>query len=183
MAPTSTAPTADSSFGTAPAAVVEAQIAANSEAPASAPGTGKRARNKRTASTTSCDQEAPVQEREAPAGDRETPVHDREAPATVARARPSRPASKLVLDLNAVADVDGLHQEVTVLRASIRQLASGGDDIAEHVKVLAELRHQIETLCRTLKTQQSLEGPDGDGRAAEMRRILEELGDQLEVER
>lgn len=93
------------------------------------------------------------------------------------------PDSTLVLDLNAVADVDGLHQEVAVLRASIRQLASGGDDIAEHVKVLAELRHQIETLCRTLKTQQSLEGPDGDGRAAEMRRVLEELGDQLEVER
>ena len=111
------------------------------------------------------------------------PARKSEAPAATPDTTADQPPSKLVLDLNAVADVDGLHQEVAVLRASIRQLASGGDDIAEHVKVLAELRHQIETLCRTLKTQQSLEGPDGDGRAAEMRRILEELGDQLEVKR
>ena len=89
---------------------------------------------------------------------------------------------KLVLDREAVADVDGLEQEIAVLRASIRQLASNGD-MDVHVKVLAELRHQIEALCRALKTQQSLDGPDGGGRAAEMRRVLEELGDDLGVAR
>ena len=93
-----------------------------------------------------------------------------------------RPVSKLVLDLNAVADLDGLAQEVAVLRASIQQLANNGD-MDVHVKVLAELRHQIEALCRALKTQQSLEGTDGDGRVAEMRRVLEELGDDLGVAR
>ncbi len=89
---------------------------------------------------------------------------------------------KLVLDLQAVADVDGLEQEVAVLRASIRQLANN-DGVAAHVKVLAELRHQIETLCRALKAQQSLEGHNGDARAAEMTRVLEELGDELGVPR
>ena len=94
-----------------------------------------------------------------------------------------RPVRQLVLDVNAVADVDGLEQEVSVLRASIRHLASGDDDVDSHVKVLAELRHQIEALCRALKTQQALEGSDGGGRTAEMRRALEELGDDLGVAR
>jgi hypothetical protein len=98
------------------------------------------------------------------------------------KAQPERPVAKLVLDIDAVADVEGLEQEVAVLRASIRQLASNGE-MDVHVKVLAELRHQIEALCRALKTQQSLEGPDGGGRVAEMRRALEELGDDLGVTR
>lgn len=98
------------------------------------------------------------------------------------RPKSERPARKLILDVKAVADVDGLEQEVAVLRASIRQLANNGD-MDVHVKVLAELRHQIEALCRALKTQQSLEGSDGDGRTAEMRRVLEELGDDLGVAR
>ena len=92
------------------------------------------------------------------------------------------PAPKLVLDLKSVADVEGLAEEVAVLRASIRQLAQNGD-MAVHVKVLAELRHQIETLGRTLKTQQSLEEHDGGARAAELTRVLEELGDELGVSR
>ena len=105
------------------------------------------------------------------------------APAKGARKpKSARPVSKLILDVNAVADVEGLEQEVAVLRASIRQLANNGD-MDVHVKVLAELRHQIEALCRALKTQQSLEGSDGDGRTAEMRRVLEELGDDLGVAR
>jgi hypothetical protein len=108
---------------------------------------------------------------------------DRSAPKSGrAAAKSKRPARKLILDPNAVADIDGLEQEVAVLRASIRQLATNGD-MDVHVKVLAELRHQIEALCRALKTQQSLEGSDGDGRAAEMRRVLEELDDDLGVAR
>ena len=105
------------------------------------------------------------------------------APAKGARKSKSAcPARKLILDVNAVADVEGLEQEVAVLRASIRELANNGD-MDVHVKVLAELRHQIEALCRALKTQQSLEGSDVDGRTAEMRRVLEELGDDLGVAR
>ena len=118
----------------------------------------------------------------SPSSTQESPAHKPKAPATTSRDRASRPAPKLALDLKAVADVDGLEQEVAVLRASIRQLASDGD-MAPHVKVLAELRHQIEALCRALKTQRSLEGADGGGRAADMDRVLEELDDPREVER
>ena len=89
---------------------------------------------------------------------------------------------KLALDLQAVADVAGLEQEVALLRASIRRLANNGE-AAGHVKVLAELRHQIEALCHALKTQQALAGHDGDARAAELAQVLEELGDQLGVPR
>jgi hypothetical protein len=96
------------------------------------------------------------------------------------RAAPRR--SALTLDLEAVANVDGLAQEVTLLRASIRRLAKPNAKTAEHVKVLAELRHQVEALCTALKTQQALEG-HGDARAAELARVLDELGDQLGVPR
>lgn len=113
----------------------------------------------------------------------DTPSQEPTAPTAVSPGPLKHPASKLVLDLQAVADVDGLEQEVTVLRASIRHLASGEDGVDSHVKVLAELRHQIEALCRALKTRQSLVGADGDERAATMDRILEELDDQPEVER
>ena len=70
---------------------------------------------------------------------------------------PAKPGLKarLMLNLAAVADVEGLEEEVAVLRASIRELAKI-EDVAEHVKVLAELRHQIEALCTTLLDQASL---------------------------
>jgi hypothetical protein len=120
----------------------------------------------------------------SPSSAQEQPAQQPEAPATASRGRAKRQTLKkqLVLDVKAVADADGLAQEVAVLRASIRQLANDGD-MAEHVKVLAELRHQIEALCRALKTQQSLAGHDDGGRAAEMTRLLEELGDDLGVAR
>jgi hypothetical protein len=102
--------------------------------------------------------------------------------AATQRGEPDLPVSKLHLDLQAVADADGLEQEIAVLRASIHQLAND-DQIAAHVKVLAELRHQIETLCRALKTQQSLGGHDGSARVAELQQVLEELGDRLGVSR
>jgi len=82
-----------------------------------------------------------------------------------------------------VADVDGLAQEVALLRASIRRLAQPDRGAVEHVKVLAELRHQVEALCTALKTQQALEGHGGDARAAELARVLDELGDHLGVPR
>lgn len=84
----------------------------------------------------------------------------------------------LALDLAAVADVAGLAEEVALLRAAIRRLAQHGD-AAEQVKVLAELRHQVEALCTALKTQQALDGHDGDARAAELARALDALGDEL----
>lgn len=95
----------------------------------------------------------------------------------------ARIASTLALDLEAVADVDGLAQEVALLRASIRRLARPDSEAGEHVKVLAELRHQVEALCTALKTQLVLEGNGGDARAAELARVLDELGDELGVPR
>jgi hypothetical protein len=88
----------------------------------------------------------------------------------------------LALDWAAVADVEGLGQEVAMLRASIRELVKNGD-VTRHVKVLTELRHQVEALCTALKTQQALDSRDGDAHANEMARILEELGDELGVPR
>jgi len=86
------------------------------------------------------------------------------------------------LDLAAVADVAGLAEEVALLRASIRQLAQHAD-AAERVKVLAEMRHQVEALCTALKTQQALDGRSGDARAAELAQALDALGDELGVPR
>jgi hypothetical protein len=79
-----------------------------------------------------------------------------------------------------VAGVEGLTQEVALLRVAIRRLAEH-DDAAGDVKVLAELRHQVETLCRALRTQQALAGGAGDALVAELSRTLEELGDGLGV--
>ncbi len=96
--------------------------------------------------------------------------------------RPTAGADGLALDLAAVADVAGLTEEVALLRASIRQLAQHAD-AAERVKVLAEMRHQVEALCTALKTQQALDGHSGDARAAELARALDALGDELGVPR
>jgi hypothetical protein len=103
-------------------------------------------------------------------------------PGTKSSDKAAHPAPKLVLDVGAVAGVEGLEQEVAVLRASIQRLANS-DDMDVHVKVLAELRHQIEALCTALKTQQALAGRGRDAREAEMARVLEELGDELGVQR
>ena len=86
----------------------------------------------------------------------------------------------LAHDLAAVAGVEGLAQEVALLRAAIRRLAKSGD-AAGDIKVLAELRHQVEALCRALKTQRSLDGHHGDALATELAQVLEELGDGLGV--
>ena len=88
----------------------------------------------------------------------------------------------LVLDLATVAGAEGLSQEVALLRVAVRRLAANGHTAGE-VKVLAELRHQVEALCRALKTQQSLNGREGDALAAELAQVLEELGDGLGVPR
>jgi hypothetical protein len=99
---------------------------------------------------------------------------------------PKKAAEALMLDLDAVADVEGLAEEVAMLRASIRELAHPHGDLSEHVKILAELRHQVEALCSALKAQQALEG-DGGRRggvsAADLTRTLDELGDRLGVAR
>jgi hypothetical protein len=79
-----------------------------------------------------------------------------------------------------LAHVEGLAQEVALLRAAIHRLAGPGGEAAEQVKVLAELRHQVEALCTALKTQHAL-ATSGDARAAELARALDELGDRLGV--
>lgn len=96
--------------------------------------------------------------------------------------QPARAGSGLALDSEAMRDVEGLAEEVKLLRASIRRLAQPDGETAEHVKVLAELRHQVEALCTALKTQQALEG-NGEARTAELARLLDELGDHLGVPR
>jgi hypothetical protein len=95
----------------------------------------------------------------------------------------SRAVPPLLRNLAALANVVGLKEEVVLLRASIRELAQPGTDAAEHVKILAELRHQIEALCITLKTQQALDGRGGHERRAALDRVLEELGDDVGVSR
>ena len=99
-----------------------------------------------------------------------------------AQQQATQATSGLALDLASVAGVAGLGEEVTLLRASIRRLAQADGKTVEHVKVLAELRHQIEALCTALKTQQALQ-ESGEARAAELARALEALGDQLGVPR
>jgi hypothetical protein len=82
-----------------------------------------------------------------------------------------------------VAGIEGLAQEVAILRASIRELAQSDDDVGQHVKILAELRHQVEALCTALKTQHTLEEHDDSAQAAALARVLDELGDELGVPR
>ena len=129
---------------------------------------------------------SPARSRRAQAAEPKTspakPARGQKTPIAVSDDPADHSPSNLVLDPAAVADVEGLEQEVAVLRASIRLLAGGGD-MAAHVKVLAELRHQVEALCRALKTQRALAGRDDNGQAAEMDRRLEELGDDLGVDR
>jgi hypothetical protein len=76
-----------------------------------------------------------------------------------------------------------------MLRASIRELVHPHGDLSEHVKILAELRHQVEALCSTLKAQQALEGERGERSRrggiseADVAQTLDDLGDRLGVPR
>jgi hypothetical protein len=130
--------------------------------------------------------EQPVAHETAPAPEvvtgyqEQAPKHPQPSRETAA-ARAARSASGLMLDLEAVAHVEGLAEEVAMLRASIRELAHPRGDLSEHVKILAELRHQVEALCSTLKAQQALESREGG--PAELNRTLDELGDRLGVSR
>lgn len=117
-----------------------------------------------------------------PMAEHRTQAPKRPKPAKeTAAARAARSASGLMLDLEAVAHVEGLAEEVAMLRASIRELAHPRGDLSEHVKILAELRHQVEALCSTLKAQQALESREGG--PADLNRTLDELGDRLGVSR
>jgi len=94
------------------------------------------------------------------------------------RARSDRPRpSSLARDSATVVDATGLAHEVALVRAAIRQLADD-DSLDERMKMLAELRHQVETLCRVLKTQRALDHAAASTSLAEM---LEEIGDELGV--
>jgi hypothetical protein len=122
----------------------------------------------------------------APAKGSAEPVAVSTAVAATASKAARAASAALMLDLEAVADVEGLAEEVAMLRASIRELAHPHGDLSEHVKILAELRHQVEALCSTLKTQQTLEGDGGRKGGvsqSDMTRMLDELGDRLGVSR
>ena len=124
---------------------------------------------------------APAREAIAPVPVPEPEAADRHQ--QQASKKPQKPAGAagLLLDLEAVAHVEGLAEEVAMLRASIRELAHPRGDLSEHVKILAELRHQVEALCSTLKAQQALESREGG--PAELNQTLDELGDRLGVSR
>lgn len=109
--------------------------------------------------------------------------HAAQEPCAQVPKKSRKPAGEagLLLDLEAVAHVEGLAEEVAMLRASIRELAHPRGDLSEHVKILAELRHQVEALCSTLKAQQALESREGG--PADLNRTLDELGDRLGVSR
>ena len=112
--------------------------------------------------------------------DRPTRHRARPSPSSAATERLGR-ARALRLDRAAVAGL-GLADEVALLRSAIQRLAHD-EAAASQVKTLAELRHQIDTLCTALKTQHALEGRDEDVISAALARVLEELGDELGVPR
>ena len=97
------------------------------------------------------------------------------------RAGRLRRARALRLDPATGSGLDLTH-EVGLLRAAIRRLARD-EEVATHVKTLAELHHQVDTLCTTLRTQHDLDGSDEDTVSAVLARTLEELGDELGVPR
>ena len=84
------------------------------------------------------------------------------------------PLVPLVLGSDATGAADSLVEEVGLLRAAIRRLAETGDE-AEDVKVLAELRLQVEALGRALKTQRAL----GGDTQAELVQTLAEIDDGI----
>jgi hypothetical protein len=112
-------------------------------------------------------------------GPKTSGVTNEAAPVTVA---PPPPHAQPHTAPEPAPQAEGLTQEVKLLRDSIRRLAKPDGESAERIKVLAELRHQIEALCTALKTQQALQ-ENGEARAAELARALEALGDQLGVPR
>ena len=125
---------------------------------------------------------APAPSPEAvPAREEQASKTPRKLSRSASAARVKRSASALMLDLEAVAHVEGLTEEVAMLRASIRELAHPRGDLSEHVKILAELRHQVEALCSTLKAQQALESREGG--PADLNQTLDDLGDRLGVSR
>ncbi len=63
---------------------------------------------------------------------------------------PSPPASD--------QDEPVLAAEIGLLRRAIQRLADHRG-VADHLKILAELRHQVDSLCRALKTERDLTTP------------------------
>ena len=101
------------------------------------------------------------------------------APTATDRPPSDRP---LRLDVVAVSGLKGLEAETAFLRAAARRLAAG-EATDDEVKRLAELRHQVEALGRTLKTQRGLDGGEADALSATLARVLEQLGDEMGVPR
>ena len=99
------------------------------------------------------------------------------------------------LNTAAVAGIVGIDQEVALLRAAIRRLIKDDDGKARdgkadddktleaeaRVEALAELRHQVDSLCTALKTQRALDGRPADVVETAVARALELLGDQMGV--
>ena len=70
--------------------------------------------------------------------------------------------------------LDGLDEEVALLRSVIRELGARGE--------VQEARRQIDTLCRVLRTRYLLDDRAVDALSAALVRVLEEAGGALEGE-
>ena len=68
----------------------------------------------------------------------------------------------------------GLEEEVEMLRDVIRKLAARGD--------VKEARHQVDTLCRVLRTRYTLDDHTADSLAAVLMDTLEDAGRACEVQ-
>jgi hypothetical protein len=74
-------------------------------------------------------------------------------------------------DLEAVAAVRGVDDEIALLRMLIRKVAREGD--------VEATRRAIDTLCRALKVQYALDGKPADGLSASLARVLDEIGNEM----
>jgi hypothetical protein len=64
------------------------------------------------------------------------------------------------------ADAEALGRVFTLVHATMRRLAGGGD-IARRREISAEFLEQIEALCSELQTRYGLAGPDADAVVSE----------------
>jgi len=75
------------------------------------------------------------------------------------------------LALAKAAGLEGIHQEITLLRVLIRRHASAGE--------MEKARRAIESLCKALKVQYSLSDRATDNLAHSLARVLDEIGNEI----
>ncbi len=73
----------------------------------------------------------------------------------------------------AAGHLEGVDAEIAVLRILIRRVVTDGD--------LEAARRGIDTLCRTLRARHALDERSTGQLATSLERVLDTLGDELEV--